>query len=222
MQLFHQPPPDEAENRFKQGLHYRDRKKKEFDFDLAVGSFKEAIRLNPEIERYHRELGKTYVAAPLLAVSRGIGNGLALGKYLGLAIGELNRALELDFSQTETHLVLGEVHMYLGDDQKATECFQAAIVAASAPFSFLSPSSFIDGLLLKSYIKRRLKHLKQGKNRKADPKMAETCLEQAVIYRNEEQYELADKQLLMAFQFAPDWAWLHKTICKLVSGGKHG
>ncbi|MBM3155136.1 MAG: hypothetical protein FJ008_07335 [Chloroflexi bacterium] len=216
MQLFRQPPPDEAENRFNQGLHYRDRKKKEFNFDLAVESFKESIRLNPEIERYHRELGKTYIAAHLLAVSRGIGNGLALKQYLDLAVDELNQALELDFSQTETHLVMGEAHMYSGNDQRATECFQAALVAASAPFS-LSPSSFIDGLLLKSYIKRRLKHLNQGKNKKADTKMAETCLKQAIAYRDEGQYNLADKQLLMAFQFAPDWAWLHKTICKLVS-----
>jgi tetratricopeptide (TPR) repeat protein len=222
MQLFHRPPPDEAENRFKHGLHYRDRKKREFDFDLAVESFKEAIRLNPEIERYHRELGKTYVAAPLLAVSRGIGNGLAPEQYLDLAVDELNRALELDFSQTETHLVLGEVYMYSGDNQRATESFQAAIVAASAPFSFLFPSALFDGLLLKSYAKRRLKHLKQGKNKQADPKMAEACLERAMAYRDEGQYGLADKQLLMAFQFVPDWAWLHKTICKLVSRGKHG
>jgi len=217
MQLFHRPPPDEAENRFKKGLHYRDRKKREFDFDLAVESFKEAIRLNPEIERYHRELGKTYVAAPLLAVSRGIGNGSAVEQYLDLAVDELNQALELDFSQTETHLVLGEVYMYSGNNKKAAESFQAAVIAASAPFSFLFPTSFIDGLLLKSYAKRRLKHLEQGKNQQADPKMAEACLERAMAYRDEGQHGLADKQLLMAFEFAPDWAWLRKTICKLVS-----
>jgi tetratricopeptide (TPR) repeat protein len=217
MQLFRQPPPDEAESRFKHGLHHRDRKKKEFDFDLAVENFKEAIRLNPEIERYHRELGKTYVAAPLLSVSRGIGNGQVLEEYLNLALDELNQALELDFSQTETHLVLGEVYMYSGNNQRATECFQAAIVAASAPFSFMFPSAFFDGLLLKSYAKRRLKHLERGKNKQADPKMAKACLERAMAHRDEGQYGLADKQLLMAFQFAPDWAWLHKTICKLVS-----
>ena len=215
MFFFNRPPMDEAERHYKQGLNYRDRKKSTFNFDLAINSFKEAIRLNPEMESYHRELGKMYAAAPLLAITRGINHSIPLEQYIELAIDELNQARDLDSSQVETYLVLGEIYMYTGKNQKAQESFQTAIITASTPFSFLFPLSFIDGLLLKSYAKRRLKHLQQGNDSQADAKMATACLEQAIAYRDQSKYSLADKQLLSAFQFAPDWAWLHKTICKL-------
>lgn len=216
MLFFNRPPTDEAEKHFKQGLDYRDRKKGNFNLDLAIKNFMEAIRLNPEIERYHRELGKVYTSAPLLAITRGMSNSTALEGYMELAKDELNQAQNLDSSQVETYLVLGEIHMYSGKNRKAQESFRAAVVTASRPFSFLFPLSFIDGLLLKSYAKRRLKHLEQGNSRQADPKMAMVCLERAMLFRDQSQYNLADKQLLTAFQFAPDWAWLHKAICKLV------
>lgn len=215
MWFFNRPPADEAEKHYKQGLDYRDRKKNRFDFDLAIKNFKEAVRLNPENEKYHRELGKIYAAAPLLAITRGIKNAIPLEQYIKLAIDELNQAQNLDSSQVETYLVLGEIYMYSGKNQKAQESFRTAVITASTSFSFLFPLSFIDGLLLKSYAKRRLKHLEQGNNKQADPKTAIASLERAIAYRNQAQYNHADKQLLFAFQVAPDWAWLHKTICKL-------
>jgi len=215
MFLFNRPPIDEAEKHYKQGLNYRDRKKSDFNFDLAINNFREAIRLNPEIESYHRELGKMYAAAPLLAITRGISHSIPLEQYIELAMDELNQARDLDSSQVEIYLVLGEIYMYTGRNQKAQESFRTAVITASTPFSFLFPLSFIDGLLLKAYAKRRLKHLEQGNGGQSNSKMAVTCLERAIAYRDQAQYNLADKQLLSAFQFAPDWAWLHKTICKL-------
>jgi tetratricopeptide (TPR) repeat protein len=218
MFFFNRSPTDEAEKHFKQGLDYCDRKKGNFNFDLAIKNFMEAIKLNPEIESYHRELGKVYTSAPLLAITRGISNSTALERYKELATDELNQAQKLDSSQVETYLILGEIYLYSGKNQKAQESFRTAVITASTRFSFLSPLSFIDGLLLKSYAKRRLKHLEQGNSRQADPKMAMACLERAMLFRDQVQYNLADKQLLAAFQFAPDWAWLHKAICKSVAG----
>ena len=208
---------DDAERQYKLGLNHCNRKKRSFDFDLAKNYFEGAIRLNPDIERYHRELGKLYAAAHLLAITRGINHSVPIEQYTELAINELEQARELDSSQVETYLVLGEIYMYTGKNQQAEEAFQTAVIATSMPFTFLYPGSFIDGLLLKSYAKRRLKHLQQDNGRQVDAKMAINCLEQAKVCRNRAQYNLADKQLLSAFQFTPNWAWLHKTICKLAN-----
>lgn len=217
MQLFCRSSPDEAEKQFRQGLYYRHRRNKEFNFDLAVEHFKEAIRLNPEISKYRTELGKAYVAAPLLAVTRGIGDSLTLNKCLELAVDELTQALQFDSNQAETYLVLGEAYMYLGKKQKAVDAFQAAINTPSFSFSLLSPISFIDGRLLKSYAKRRLKHLEQGIGEQPQPDAAQERIKQAIACRDEGNYDLAEKELMQAFKLAPDWAWLYKTICKLTS-----
>lgn len=208
MQLFRRSPPDEAEQHFRQGLHYRNRKGKEFNFELAVEHFKEAIRLNPKIGRYHAELGKAYVAAPLLAATHGIGDSLSLEKCLELAVDELNQALQCDSSQIETYLVLGEAYMYMGNKNKATDTLQLAINMPSF--------SFIDSILLKSYARRRLKNLGQDVNEQSQPDIAQECLKQAISHRNEGNYHLADRKLMEAFKLAPDWAWLYKTICRLV------
>lgn len=208
MQLFRRSPPDEAEQHFKQGLHYRNRKGKEFNFELAVEHFKEAIGLNPKIGRYHTELGKAYVAAPLLAATHGISDSLSLEKCLELAVDELNQALQCDSSQIETYLILGEAYMYMGKRKEATDTLQLAINMPS--------SSFIDSILLKSYARRRLKHLGQDVNEQSQPDIAQECLKQAISHRNEGNYHLADRKLMEAFKLAPDWAWLYKTICRLV------
>lgn len=206
-QLFRRVPLDEAEEHFRQGLHYRNRRGREFNFDLAVEHFKKAIKLNPEIGRYHTELGKAYVAAPLLSVTHGIGDCLSLEKCPELAVDELNQALQYDASQVEAHLVLGEAYMYLGKKKTAADTFQLAINIPS--------TSFIDGIFLKSYAKRRLKHLEQGVNKQSDADAAQKCLKQAISHRDEGNYHSAEKKLMQAFKLAPDWSWLHKTICKL-------
>jgi len=209
MHLFRQPSLDKAEEHFRQGLYYRNRKGREFDFDMAVEHFKEAIKLNPEIGRYHTELGKAYVAAPLLAVTRGIGDSTSLEKCLQLAVDELNQALNCDPSQIDSYLVLGEAYMYMGERQKAVNAFR---MATSMP----SPS-FVDSIFLKSYAKRRLKNLEQGKQKDSQPAAAQECIEQAISYRDEGNYGLAEKKLMQAFNLAPDWAWLYKAICRLAS-----
>ena len=218
MQLLRRsPPPDEAETHFLQGLRYRDRKNREFNFDLAVEHLKEAIRLNPEVGKYHNELGKTYVAAPLLAVTRGIGARPVFDEGLKQAVDELLGTLQFDSTQADTYLILGEAYMYLGKKQKALDAFRSAINTSSFTFSLLSPLSFIDARLLKSYAKRRLKYLEQGMDNQSQPDVAQQCIRQAIAYRDEGNYHMAEKELMQAFKLAPDWAWLYKTICKLVS-----
>lgn len=218
MQLFQRFFPDEAENHFRQGLHCRDRRKREFNFSAAVRHFKEAIKLNYEIGKYHSELGRTYVAAPLLAITRGIGDdGLVLTESLKLAIDELNEAIRLDSSQVETYMVLGEVYMYQGKKQGAIDAFQTVLKKSSLSFSLFFPIAFIDNMLLKSCAKRRLKYLEQGMGREPQADVARECIKRAMSYRDEGRYRLAERELMRAFEVAPDWAWIYKAICKLSS-----
>lgn len=217
IQLFRRVPQDEAEKHFRQGLHYRNRGNKEFNFDMAIENFREAIKLNSEISKYHTELGKAYVAAPLLAATRGIGDGLVLNQSLSSAVDELKKALQFDSSQAETHLVLGEAYMYMGEKQKAADAFHAAINTPSFSFSLLFPVSLLDGMLLKSYAKRRLKHLEQGTGKQSQPTVAKELIRRAIAYRDEGNYRMSEKELMEAFKLAPDWAWLYKTICQLAS-----
>ena len=219
MQLFQRPPMSQDEGHFKAGLRHRDRNKKEFDLGLAVEHFNEAIRLNPEIGSYYAELGKAYVAAPLLAITRGISDGFKLDECIDLAIEALDKALELDASQTETYLVIGEAYLYKGNVSKAEAALRFAANISSVSVSPFSPLSFIDGRLFKSYAARRLKALQEGGGEKPDSDLAEEHLRQAMSYRDEGKYRLADKQLLQAFRLAPDWEWLYKTICKLAGRG---
>ena len=68
---FRQPPPDEAERHYLKALRYGDRKKREFNFKLAIQHFEQAIKLKPNNPAYHYRLERAFTAAPLLAVSRG-------------------------------------------------------------------------------------------------------------------------------------------------------
>ena len=208
MQLFQRPSPDKAEQYFRKGLHHRNRKGREFDFDLAVECFRKAVRLRPDVAKYHTELGKSYVAAPLLAITHGIGDSVNLRECLQLAVDELHQAVNCDPGQIDAYLVLGEAYMYLGQEQKAADTFQLAVNT--------STFSLFDRIFLKSYARRRLKHLTQSMNRQAQPDAARECLEQAILHRDEGKYNLAEKKLMEAFSLAPNWAWLYKTICKLV------
>lgn len=217
--LFQQPQQsaaelDDAEKHFNQGLQYRDRKSPEFDFALALEHFEEAVRLDPETGKYHEELGRAYVAAPILAITRGISNKVPLSECVERGVIELTRALVFDSSHTEIHLVLGEAHMYLGKKQKAIENFKAAIASSSFYFSIFSPFSFIDSWLLKSYARRRIKNLENPKGRLPQPGVAQKHIERATVYRDEGRYDLAEKELMQAYNYAPDWAWIYKVICK--------
>jgi len=105
--------------------------------------------------------------------------------------------------------------MYLGNKQKAIEAFQSAINISSFSFSFLSPFSFVDGWLLKSYAKRQIKRLERGTDKPPQFDAAQECIRRAILYRDDSKYQLADKEMMEAFNLAPDWAWVYKTICKL-------
>jgi tetratricopeptide (TPR) repeat protein len=216
MQLFPRPPLSQDESHFKAGLRHRDRNKKEFDLGLAVEYFKEAIRLNPGIGSYYAELGKAYVAAPLLAVTRGISDSFKLDECIDLAIEALDKALEMDASQAETYLVIGEAYLYKGNVAKAEAALRFAANISSVSVLLLSPLSFIDGRLFKSYAERRLKVLQEGSGERPAPDLVEEHLRQAMAYRDEGKYRMADTQLRQAFRLAPDWAWLYKTIRKVV------
>lgn len=207
MQLFKRPPRDQSEEYFELGRRYRDRKNKEFNFALAVDCFKEAIKLNPDNSRYHGELGRAYVAAPLLAVTYGI-SGVRVGECLSLGIEELKEALRLDHEYVEAYLVLGEAYRYLGENDKAAQAFQAVLQMPDV--------SFVGDRVIKSYAKRELKQLEQGENRRCQPEAAQQHLERAMLYRDKKKYRQADMELGQALRLAPSWSWLYQTICTLM------
>lgn len=207
MQLFKRPPRDESEEYFERGRRYRDRKNKEFNFALAVDFFKEAIKLNPDNSRYHGELGRTYVAAPLLAVTHGIG-GVKVKECLFLGIEELKEALRLDHEYTEAYLVLGEAYRYLGENEKAVQAFKAVLQMPDV--------SFVGDTVIKSYAKKELKQLEQNENRQCQPDVAQQHLERAMLYRDEKKYRRAEMELGQALRLAPSWSWLYQTICNLM------
>lgn len=206
-QLFRRIARTEAEEHFRQGLHYRNRRAKEFSLELAIKHFKEAIKLDPAICRYHIERGKACVPAPLLAVMQGISNSLRLEKCLELAIQALEQAPQCAPGQIEPYLLLAEAYLYMGVKNKAEVAFRLAINIPSM--------SFIESLLLKSYAKRRLKQLGHTVNKQAQLGAALKYLEQALSHGNDGDYHLSAKKLMQAFKPAPYWSWLYKTICKL-------
>ncbi len=209
MPLFCRLSQDEAEKCFQQGKRHRNRKNKEFNLALAIHNFKEAIKLNPNNPKYHSELGRAYIAAPLLAISHGV-SGIKLRDCLSLGIEELKEVLRLDPNCSEAYLVLGEAYRYLGEIEKAREAFQTVLKIPAI--------SLIGDRLLKSYAKRELKQLEAGTNTQSQPEVAQEHLERAILYRDEKKYHLAELELAQALRLAPSWSWLYQTICKLIEG----
>lgn len=207
MSLFKKSPPrDEAELKFKMGLQYRSRSNKSFSFPLAVKYFQEAIYLNPENPVYRIELARAYAGAPLLAISRGIGE-LKIKDCLSMAIEELREAVRLNHKSPRAYLILGEVYMYLGQIEKATEAFEAVL---HLPVSYF----FSDGLV-RTYAKRELKHLTHGLSDKPQPETAREHMELAIMHREEQKYDLAELELSRSLRVAPTWSWFCQTACEL-------
>jgi len=125
--LFFKRPPNEAEKHYQEALRYRDRKRKEFDLRLSLWHFKQAIMLEPNNPIFHCQLGRAYVAAPLLAVTRGANAGFRLSQSAELGIVELKEALRLKPDYSEAYIILGEAYMYLGEKGKALQAFQAVL-----------------------------------------------------------------------------------------------
>lgn len=206
MPVFQKRHRDEAEEHFRQGQRYRDRRNKEFNFARSVEHFKKAIELNSDDPQYHSELGRAYVAAPLLAITHGI-SGVKLEDCLSVGIEELQKALQLDSEYKEAYLVLGEAYRCLGETQKAAEAFQAVLNLPSI--------SLLGDRVLKSYAKRELKQLEQGENRQCQPDVAQEHVERAMLYRDEKKYRLAELELGYALKLSPSWSWLYHTACEL-------
>jgi len=204
MRFFRRNPTDEAEKHYWEALRYRDRKKRDFDLNLAIQHFKEAIRLNPNNPAYRCGLGRAYVAAPLLAITRGVNTGFKLSKSAELAISELKEAIRLKPNYFEAYLILGEAYMYLGEKEKALQTFQAVL-------------DLPNGRMLHSYAGRESRQVEEGINKKPQPEKARKHLEQAVAYRNQKKYRQAEKELDRALKLAPDWPWLYDNLCKLGS-----
>jgi tetratricopeptide (TPR) repeat protein len=202
MRLFKQRTISEAEECYSQALRYRNRRKKSFDFRLAVSHLKRAINLEPANPLFHFELARAYAAVPLLAVTRGVDCGFRLIESAGLAVAESKEALRLKPDYAEAYLVLGEAYMYLGETEKALQAFEAVLD--------LSGSG-----RLRVYAERESGQAEQGLAREPRPEEAMRHLEQAVSHRNRREHGRAEKELDKALKLAPDWPWLYDRLCRL-------
>jgi tetratricopeptide (TPR) repeat protein len=202
MQFFGKAPLDEAEQNYREAMRYRNRKKKEFNFDLAVYHFEEAIRLQPYNPIYHCRLGGLYVGAPLLAITRGLDWSGRLSEILPLAIAELEEAIRLKPDYPEAHLVLGEAYMYLGQKAKAIKSFRAVLDLTK------------DGVL-RDHAEREMLHVEQGISSESQPDKAREHIERAIAHRDRGKHRQAEKELDCALKLAPDWVWVYRTACEL-------
>jgi tetratricopeptide (TPR) repeat protein len=200
--LFFKRPPDEAEKHHREALRYRDRKRKEFDLGLSLWHFKQAIMLEPNNPVFHCQLGRAYVAAPLLAVTRGVDAGFRLSQSAEMGMVELKEALRLKPNYPEAYIILGEAYMYLGEKEKALQAFQAVLDLSGSQ-------------RLHSYAERESQQAEQGISQNPQPEEARRHLEQAVGYRDRGKYRQAEKELDKALKLAPDWPWLYDNLCRL-------
>lgn len=199
--LFNKKPLDEAGEHHQTALRYRDRKKKEFDFGLALWHFRQATNLEPNNPIYHCHLAKAYVAAPLLAVTRGIGGSLKLRNAADLAIAEAKEAIRLNPDYAEAFLILGEAYMYLGDKENALKAFEVVPELCSSS-------------QLTLHAEKESRQVEEGISRKPDPAKATEYLELAVANARRKKYRAAEKELNKAIRLAPDWSWLYHTVCE--------
>jgi tetratricopeptide (TPR) repeat protein len=200
--LFFKRPPNEAEKHYREALRYRDRKRKEFDLGLSLWHFRQAIMLDPNNPILHCHLGRAYVAAPLLAVTRGVDAGFRLNQSAELGIVELKEALRLKPDYSEAYMILGEAYMYLGEKEKALQAFQAVLGLPGSQ-------------RLRLHAERESQQIEQGINQSPQPDEARRHLEQAVVYRDRGKNRQAEKELNKALKLAPDWPWLYDNLCRL-------
>jgi tetratricopeptide (TPR) repeat protein len=170
--------------------------------------FKEAIELKPNNPIYHCDLGGAYVAAPLLAVTRGVDSAFDLSESVQLAIMELEEAIRLKPDYPQAHLILGEAYMYSGKRSRAIEAFRAVLDLSKDRY-------------LRKYAEREMEQVEAGISSQPQPDEARSYLEQAIAYREKGKYNQADKELTKAIKLAPNWSWLYDTIYKLVRQPRH-
>jgi tetratricopeptide (TPR) repeat protein len=200
--LFFKRPPNEAEKHYQEALRHRDRKKKEFDLGLCLWHFRQAIMLEPNNPVFHCQLGRAYVAIPLLAVSRRVNAGFRLRQSAELGIVELKEALRLKPDYREAYIILGEAYMYMGEKEKALQAFQAVL-------------DLPGNQRLRLYAERESEQVEQGISKDPQPEEARRHLEQATIYRDQGKYRQAERELDKALKVAPDWPWLYDNLCRL-------
>ena len=200
--LFFKRPLNEAEKHYQEALRHRDRKRKEFDLGLCLWHFRQAIMLEPNNPVFHCQLGRAYIATPLVAISRRVNAGFRLSQSAELGIVELKEALRLKPDYPEAYIILGEAYMYLGEKEKALQAFQAVLDLPGSQ-------------RLRLYAERESQQVEQGISKDPQPEEARRHLEQATIYRDRGKNRQAERELDKALKLAPDWPWLYDNLCRL-------
>ncbi|MBI4333213.1 MAG: tetratricopeptide repeat protein [Chloroflexi bacterium] len=195
---------DASKQHWERGLKLRDPYRKEYDLQEAISHFKRAISENPRDYRYRFDLARTYLAAPELAVTRGVNVHFKLEEAVALAIPELKEAVRLNPKDVASRLNLAHSHIIQGDKAEAETVYMEYLKATKQKLDKAGD---------------RLQNLEYAvmKRRKPNPEIpkAEQHLQQALELRRQGKYKKAAKELQKAYAVAPDVPWVYKRLYKL-------
>lgn len=204
MRLFGRP--DAAEEHFKEGLLFRDLKRKEFDVNRAVGHFKEAVKLRPDNYKYHFELGRTYLLIPEWAVFRQVLVPFKLPDFVKMALAEFEEVVRLNPKYDPAYLNIAHCYVILGEKARAVDYYEQYLRTAGQKVELVAEQlQNLEYVLLK----------RRRSNPDARPAEAEQHLRQAVQFRGFGNYRDAEKEFEKAREIAPDYNWLYNFIYKV-------
>ena len=180
--------------------------RRNFSPATAIAHLKEGMRLAPHNALYHATLGQVFLLTPAWAVTRGCDVSFSISRAAELAKTELEKTISLAPDYIEVYYYLALSHEYLGKREEAKRVCQRALeqsppkemkdflTAYLEALAKLSSSSFPDRE------QKALGHLKQ-----------------AISYRDQGKFKLADNEFEQACQAAPDSTWLYNTMCRLAT-----
>ncbi len=203
MGLFARNPADEHH---KQGLRYRDIKRKEFNGALAVEHFQEAIKLEPDYYSHHFELGRTYLLLPEAAIVRGVNLPFKLSDSTHLALAEFEEVARLRPTWDSVYINMAHCYVILGDKKNAVSSFEQYLTVSRR-----KPDKADEYLQNLEYalLKRKKKHPD------ANPVKSEEHLRKGIQLRSIRKYAQADIELEKAREIAPDYRWFYERINRL-------
>jgi predicted Zn-dependent protease len=202
-------PPEPAQWNYKRARKYLDYRSKDFNYSLAIAHFKEAVRLVPNHPLYHCSLGEALLAAPSMAVFRGIRPDFSLRRAVELAIPELQKAIRLAPEFAWPYYLLAVAHEYQGQLDKAREVCRQALTTdmpGEAKTTF------------EAYLKALDEYPDRMQDTEKARQMQEECLtrlKKVMSLRDAGKYREAEKELQEVSKLSPGGAWLFDTLCRL-------
>lgn len=204
-------PPEPAEWNYKRARKYLDYKSKDFNYSLALGHFKEAIRLVPDHPLYHCSLGEALLSAPTMVVVRGARPDFSLNRAVELAIPELLKAIRLAPDFAWPYYLLAVAYEYQGQLDKARQTCRQALSTGIQKEAKAAFEAYLKALDEYAVRVREPENMRQ---------MEEACLaglRKTMALRDAGKYSEAEKEFQAAAKFSPGGAWLYAMLCRLAS-----